>query len=159
MSVEKKDYDQFIKGLEIVNTIFPEASWKVYYPLSKRIKIQNEIGLEIPSPLISQDRDQVIIPATLHIRGKSGKKEKLVFEISMTQHFIIQVNPDTLSDEILQAYIQRNALLNIMNVFRERIKDISFHMGLPPLILPALKIPPKIDKQETEKGFKKETNK
>ncbi len=159
MPVDKKDYDQFIQGLEIINTIFPEASWKVHQPLSKRIKIQNEIGLEIPSPLISPDRDQVIIPSTLNIRGKSGKKEKLVFEISLTQHFIIQVNPNTLSDEILQAYIQRNALLNIMSVFREKIKEISFQMGLPPLIIPALKIPPNIEKKENEESSKNDKNK
>lgn len=158
MPVEKKDYDQFIQELEIINTIFPEASWKVNHPLSKRVKIQNEIGLEIPPPLISQDRYQVVIPATLNIRGKTGKKEKLVFTISLTQHFIIRVNPDMLSDEILQIYIQRNALLNILSVFREKIKEISFQMGLPPLILPALKIIPEIEKKKDEDGSEKEKN-
>ena len=150
MPVNEEDYNKFIKDLEIINMVFPAASWKLHQVPSRRTKIQNEIGLEILPPLISPEKERVVIQARVKIEGKTRKTKKLFFEISVLQHLIIKVNPDSFSEEILKVYIQRNALLNLISVFREKIKDISFQMGIPPFVLPALKIPAK-DKTETSK--------
>lgn len=140
MSINKTKYDKFISDLEIINSFIPVASWKLYDAPPKRNKIENEVNLEIMEPEISPKKDKVSIRAALNIKGKAGSRKKDIFEISLLQDFIIKVNPELVSKEILDMYIQRNALLSIVVVFRERIKYITFQMGLPPLILPALKI-------------------
>ncbi|RMI13590.1 MAG: hypothetical protein D6681_05780 [Calditrichaeota bacterium] len=116
------------------------------------MKLRDEVALEINEPLISEDHTEVTIPATLTVWAKGEGKEEPFMEISMHQHLTITINPEHFSEEILQAYIVRNAVLNLVSVFREHVKYATFQMGLPPLILPAFKITPPGKENESQEG-------
>lgn len=140
MTIDKNKYNQFINSIEIIDFIFPEGSWKLHNLPSKRGKIHNRIRFGLKKPQISPDRNQIVVRAELKIDGESGARKKKIFEISLTQDFSVAVNPELLDENLLNMYIERNAIFSIIANFREKIKTISFEMGLAPLILPALKM-------------------
>ena len=161
MAIDRVKYNDFIKSVEILNFIFPEVSWKLHNFPPKRNKINNKITFGLKRPLISKNRDRIVIRGEMSIVGKAGAKEKEIFEISLIQDLVIGVNPELLTEELLKIYIERNAIFTIIANFREKIKIISFEMGLPPLILPALKVIPKDEskKDKKEKIFEKNSSK
>lgn len=156
MPLKQEEYNNFINDLEILNTTIPINSWHLHFFPTKQSKLQNEINLEILDPIFSKDRSQIIIPAKLNIKGKVKDDEKDFLEITIYQNLKIQVNPQLLTDELLGAYVKRNGILTIVSVFREQVKYATFQMGLPPLIIPTLKMAPRPTAQK--KTTKKRKN-
>ncbi len=140
MPLDKTVYDNFIRELEIVNVTIPSASWQLFDFPPNEITIRNEIEFHLEDTILSEDRSLVTIPAKLRLTGKGDDEGKKFYEIFLLQHMTVAINPEHSSEEILEAYIHRNALLTMVPVFREQVKYACFQMGIPPLILPALKL-------------------
>ena len=123
---------------------------------SRRSKINNRIRFGLKNPQISENKYEIMVEAELKIDGETGAKKKKIFEIALTQVLRVAVNPELLNEDLLKFYVERNAIFSIIANFREKIKTISFEMGLPPLILPALKmgIKESIKQKKREKNTK-----
>ena len=93
----------------------------------------------------------------MNIKGKVKDDEKDFLEIAIYQNLKIKVNPELLTDELLGAYVKRNGILTIVSVFREQVKYATFQMGLPPLIIPTLKMAPRPTAQKKTTKKKKKS--
>jgi hypothetical protein len=143
MSFDKKKYNLFINSLDIKNIIIPEMSWNINDYPGPKTKLTHETNLEIPALHIEEDKI-IKIPAKLKVIGTTARKKKPFMEISITIHLLLSVDPELFSDEFLAHYMHHNAIFTIISVFREQVRNATFQMGLPPLVLPALKLnPPK----------------
>ncbi|MHB2154491.1 hypothetical protein ACX8XN_08850 [Calditrichota bacterium GD2] len=145
----EEKYNQFISSLEIVSITVPRLSWELIYPPSNERKMYTNLGLTLEKPEKQAD-NQVALKANLKVNGLEDNKNAFM-EIDVTIRLLITFNPDYYSEEVLSAYIHRNAIFSIMAILREQIRYATFQMGLKPLILPAFKIVPENNKKEMVK--------
>jgi len=156
---DSEKYNRFIQDLEILNIHFPEVFWKLHQIPRPKTRIQNEFEFDISEIKISPEKDKVVIRSFLHVRGRkdSKKRKELLYEMRLTQDLFLQVNAEHFSEDLLEFYIRKNAVISIVSVFRERVREVSFLMGIRPIILPAIKMG--IAREEEKKGSHKEERK
>lgn len=141
MATADEKYAGFIGSLEIGSITVPKINWDIIeYPVANS-KLFNELDLKINEPQKLSD-DSAIISASLKVNGKTQSDDKTFMTIDITVNVLIAFDPKFFSNKVLELYQQRNAVFSLMAVLREQVRNATFQMGLPPFIIPTLKIKP-----------------
>lgn len=144
MPSENNGYNQLINSLSIKKITIPNLHWCLMKEPPKNSTLINEAKLEILEPLVSR-KSIVTIPAKLNVDGFMDSEKKTKFlEISVFVKLTVKISPKYYSEELIQKYIDRNAIFSIIAIFREQVRNATFQMGLPTLILPAFKVYPRV---------------
>jgi hypothetical protein len=152
MPSENHGYNHLIKSLSIKKITIPNLHWCLLKEPPKNSTLINEAKLEIQEPVVSR-KSTVIIPAKLSVDGFIDSEKKTKFlEISVLVNLTVKISPKYYSEELIQKYIDRNAIFSIIAIFREQVRNATFQMGLPTLILPAFKVyPESLNKKSKDK--------
>ncbi len=137
-------YNAFISSIEIVDVFIEDLSFKRHsfpypakYPqLSVNISsgecnfIQKKENLEI-----RQD-----VEFSIEAEGKEEKKKKTkIFELH-AGFTIVYKSPEKMTDEIFSTFNKNNVPVNIHPYLREVIHSSMSRAGIPPVVIPVLKI-------------------
>lgn len=130
-----KDYSDFIKGVELDSLHAERSSFEVRgampsAPMLIRLQDTPELRDIKSSRLVVEHKYR------LEIREKGKRKLFVVIQAVFIAAYHIGQQP---SDEVLNAFLERNVRLNTWPFFRELAYSSLTRMNLPPLVLPVLK--------------------
>jgi preprotein translocase subunit SecB len=140
--VNKEEYDNFIKNLELLNLYLSECRFKRADSELGNHNIEVTASLELIKNEYKQLKDN-----TFEVRhsvnfilsfNKDSKKIKL-FELKAV-FMLIYKNKIKITDEIFDLFSKKNIPLNIMPYLREFVTNSMYRTGLPPILLPVTKI-------------------
>ncbi len=159
MPVDNTIYNRFIDSLKIENISIPTLNWCLYKKPTAGRKLFTEAKLNILDPIIKKN-SEITILAELEVLGfiEAPKKKKFM-SITIVVSLKVKVEQKVFSQELAGAYINRNAIFTIIAIFREHVRNATFQMGLPTLILPAFKLNPTSKKDNNLKSNNAELTK
>lgn len=160
MHADEIKYHAFIENIKIKNITIPSMNWCLIKKPTKGEPLFTSANLEISDPNIKR-KSEITISAKLELIGCVDKEMKKKFmNINIVINFIVQVSQKVFSNELVDKYINRNAIFTIIAIFREQVRNATFQMGLPTLILPAFKMYPRSEEssKKTSKLNKKKVS-
>ena len=140
--VNKEEYDNFIKHLELLNLYLSECRFKRADSELDDHSIEVTASLELIKNEYKQLKDNTFevkhsVNFVLSF-NKDSKKIKL-FELKAV-FMLIYKNKIKITDEIFDLFSKKNIPLNIMPYLREFVSNSMYRTGLPPILLPVTKI-------------------
>lgn len=142
------EYERFISSLDITSITFPKLYWELIESPQQGMDYAISPVLEIDDPQVF-NKSNAIIKANLELEANEVDKKESFLRISINLKFEISFNPDFANKDVLKKYKYRNGIMSIMSIFREQVRNATFQLGLPQLILPTFKVYP--EKESTNK--------
>lgn len=140
--VNKEEYDNFIKNLELLNLYLSECRFKRADSELDDHSIEVTASLELIKNEYKQLKDNTFeVKHSVNFIlsfNKDSKKIKL-FELKAV-FMLIYKNKIKITDEIFDLFSKKNIPLNIMPYLREFVTNSMYRTGLPPILLPVTKI-------------------
>jgi len=141
MATVNEKYTGFIGNLEIGAITVPKLNWELIQYPEENSKLFNKLDLKINDPYVLGE-NSAIISAVLNIEGKAKPGNETFMTMDIKVNIQVEFDSQFFSKKVLELYQQRNAVFTLMAVLREQVRNATFQMGLPPFIIPTLKIKP-----------------
>jgi len=138
-----EQYNKFIASIEIVDLFLEEMSFKRHrFPDSKKYP---ELSVNISSKECTYTQDK----QTIHIKQRvefnietseqDSRKKVKIFELN-ADFCVIYNTKEKMTEEIFSIFKSSNIPVNIHPYLREIIHNAMNRAGLPPVVIPVLKI-------------------
>lgn len=131
-------YRQLVEGVELKEIVLREVEAKRTSdkpgPWAADAKLDLNGSFDSPGDMLHA-RVTVKVTATQHDSGE----EVAVISATWLVHYHLRESL-LVSDDLIQTFVQRNVPVNIWPYVRELVSSLTIRMGMPPLLLPVLKI-------------------
>ncbi len=139
MSVNTKDYNNFIKNIKLVDIMADEFSFKRFNIQTDNVKkdLPAKITLKpTKDEYAAKDGGECDVFSSILFRIEQNKQK--IFEVKVKFH-LVYICKIHMNDEIFDIFSKRNIPLTIFPFLRELISNAMYRAGLPPFIVPLLK--------------------
>ena len=139
-----KDYNNFIRSIELEDIYVSDLSFKRFENIPKDIQIPVRVTIKPTKneyKKIDTDLYEVTHRVLFRLEYIQERQRKIFFELKVTYKLIYRTKFE-LTDEIFKIFVERNVPINVIPFLRETISNSMYRAGLPPILLPLVKSEP-----------------
>ena len=107
-----------------------------------RVPLRVKHDLSIPDDEISVEELAAKVLFTLEASAKEAEDPQISVKMAWLVKFELNegVTVDEFGDDLIRQFLTRNIPINVWPYIRETVSSLTGKMGLPPLLIPTLKI-------------------
>ncbi len=134
--MDKKDYDEFIKGLEIkaIKLKSLETELRYPYPPAGQLKVGEKVSTEFN---IEESLLRATVTMNLNFRDTKTRRVIARIKIGLDLEYTYNTPP---TEKSLQVFKETSLLVSAWPYLRFWVQTITQSFGWPPLVMPLLKI-------------------
>ncbi len=147
--MNKNNYNEFIKGLELKNIRLKniESKLRSPHPPEGQLKVEQKMFSEFE---IEETLLRAVVSIILSFKDTKTRRIMAKIKLSLYLEYIFNTVP---TDETLQIFKETSLLVNAWPYLRFWIQTLTQSFGWPPLVMPLLKVvPDKTQKAEEKKS-------
>ena len=137
----EEDYNRFIRSLKLLDIYVSELSFSRARNVSPDDQIPVKVSLrktKASYKTVGEGVYEISYTALFKVSCVEDRGDAEFFRLRVTYGLVYETKVE-LTDDIFEAFIDRNLPLNIVPFLRETIYNSMYRAGLPPLLLPLVK--------------------